>query len=153
MIEGKAKASINAHLDTITSGDYRIKLTANSTIVYTKNLADFNAVLRNLKSTRRLTIPIACAGKRNHDLVVRGLQEGKTMEAIQEDLVKHTNRIFRTKIRRMKGGRPKEITIVSKRNKIQTNTEQMVIESVLTRGKIGGIGVLNIETISAHYCS
>lgn len=40
VIEGKANGIITAHLDLITSGDYRIKATASSTIVHTKNLAD-----------------------------------------------------------------------------------------------------------------
>lgn len=40
------------HFDIITSGDYRLKLTTTSTVVYTKNVVAYNAVLKNLKSNQ-----------------------------------------------------------------------------------------------------
>lgn len=47
VIDGKAKASLNVHLDEITSGDYSLKINANQ-MVYT-NMADYQAVSRNLQ--------------------------------------------------------------------------------------------------------
>lgn len=44
VIEGKAKTNVNTHLDQITPGDYRLEVNANSTVVYTENMVDYETV-------------------------------------------------------------------------------------------------------------
>lgn len=85
-MERKPKVTITAHLDLITSGDCRIKVIANSTIVHTRNKAHYNAVIRNLQS-KRTEYHSFTVGKRNHAFVV---QEDQTVEAISKDLSDNT---------------------------------------------------------------
>lgn len=73
MIERKSKASMNTHMDSITSGDYFIKVNANSTVVCVKNMADYQAVLRNLLCSQFPCHIYNRSGK-NHAFVLRGLQ-------------------------------------------------------------------------------
>lgn len=73
-------------------------------MVHTKNFADYNAVLRNLK-VNQIAYHTYTSGKRSHAFVLRDLEDDQTIEAVQEDLTKNT-KIQAIKTFRMKSATP-----------------------------------------------
>lgn len=90
MIAGKDNGTQMAELDKVTSSNCWVKNTANSVIVHTQNVPDYDSTIRALRYANLHYHTYTTNERKTHAFVMQGLAEHHTMEKIQEDMRNNT---------------------------------------------------------------
>lgn len=101
VIVGNDNGNLMTELDKITSRDYWTKNTANSVVLHTKNMQDYESVIRWLNQSDTHYHTYSASGRRTHAFVLRGMRGTLNEQSILTYINANSNvtvhRVFRMK--------------------------------------------------------
>ncbi|CAH1110551.1 unnamed protein product [Psylliodes chrysocephalus] len=74
-------------LREIIKGNFNVKYTNNSTIVFTEDKSDYDRILENIKTEEMAFHTYTSKSDKSHAFVLRGLGDGTKIEDLEEDLM------------------------------------------------------------------
>lgn len=78
-------------LDRVTSGDYWVKYTSNSIIIHTKNVADYQAVIRACDEDNLSYHTYSASGRKTYAIALRGMAKRHEPAEIQSYIKNNSN--------------------------------------------------------------
>lgn len=101
VIVGEDNGNLANGLDKITSGDFWLKNTANTVIVHTKNMPDYQAAIRMLEDNKAHYHTYSAGGKKTHAFVLRGMSKNHSENQIF-DFIKANSPVDIQKVYKMR---------------------------------------------------